>query len=409
MTNSTADFIPQDQPGAVRPTRRARVGLLWHSVNSDNLGVGALTVADIAIIDAAAAAVGVTPDYLIIGGKDRREPYIKRDDISTKPLRNKDFLKPVGGLLSALRTCDVVIDIGGGDSFADIYGIRRAIWMLASKWMAVALGRPLILAPQTIGPFERSLVRRAAVAVMNRSRLTVTRDALSTAYLDKIGYKGPRLEASDVALKLPYDPPPAREPDGKVRVGLNVSGLLYNGGYSRDNQFGLAADYPKLVRAIVDDLRAKPEVELHFVGHVIAEDIQIEDDQRVCEALAAEFPGAKAAPAFGHPSEAKSYIAGLDFFMGARMHACIAAFSSGVPVLPMAYSRKFGGLFGTLGYDALIDCRSDDIETARAKTAEAYENRAALAALARAKLAEGQAKLDAYGQVISEALDEVAR
>ncbi|MEQ9124554.1 MAG: hypothetical protein RIM80_18525, partial [Alphaproteobacteria bacterium] len=69
----------------------------------------------------------------------------------------------------------------------------------------------------------------------------------------------------------------------------------------------------------------------------------------------------------------------------------------------------FGGLFGTLGYDALIDCRTDDIETARAKTAEAYEGRAALAQLAREKLAEGLAKLDAYGRVVGEALDKVAR
>ena len=42
------------------------------------------------------------------------------------------------------------------------------------------------------------------------------------------------------------------------------------------------------------------------------------------------IPGTVLAPRFSTPSEAKTYIAGLDFFMGARMHACIAAFSSGV-------------------------------------------------------------------------------
>ena len=39
------------------------------------------------------------------------------------------------------------------------------------------------------------------------------------------------------------------------------------------------------------------------------------------------------------------------------MHACIAAFSAGVPVVPMAYSRKFNGLFGTLGYKRVADCK----------------------------------------------------
>lgn len=38
------------------------------------------------------------------------------------------------------------------------------------------------------------------------------------------------------------------------------------------------------------------------------------------------------------------------------MHACIAAHSTGTAVLPMAYSRKFNGLFcQTLKYPLLLD------------------------------------------------------
>ena len=48
----------------------------------------------------------------------------------------------------------------------------------------------------------------------------------------------------------------------------------------------------------------------------------------------------------------------MDFFVGARMHATIGAFSSGVPVVPMAYSRKFNGLFiDTLDYPYICDMR----------------------------------------------------
>ena len=63
------------------------------------------------------------------------------------------------------------------------------------------------------------------------------------------------------------------------------------------------------------------------------------------------------------PVEIKSYIAGMDFFMGARMHATIGAFSSGVPVVPMAYSRKFNGLFvDTLQYDSMVDMKKQSDE-----------------------------------------------
>lgn len=46
--------------------------------------------------------------------------------------------------------------------------------------------------------------------------------------------------------------------------------------------------------------------------------------------------------------------------MGARMHSTIAAFSSRVPVVPMAYSRKFNGLFcDTLKYPCVADMKNE--------------------------------------------------
>ena len=66
----------------------------------------------------------------------------------------------------------------------------------------------------------------------------------------------------------------------------------------------------------------------------------------------------------------------MDFFMGARMHATIAAFSAGVPVVPMAYSRKFNGLFSdTLSYSHLIDLKEDEENTILTKIKEAFSNR----------------------------------
>ena len=112
---------------------------------------------------------------------------------------------------------------------------------------------------------------------------------------------------------------------------------------------------------------------------------------RACLSIARRFPAAKVAPAFNDPTEAKNYIASLDYFMGARMHACIAAFSSGVPVIPMAYSRKFKGLFGTLGYARTIDCMAEDEDALFAAIATGFEERGAL----RGEIAEAMARSDA--------------
>jgi colanic acid/amylovoran biosynthesis protein len=55
----------------------------------------------------------------------------------------------------------------------------------------------------------------------------------------------------------------------------------------------------------------------------------VEDDHLVSMQLKSEFQDVVVAPRFDSPSAAKSYIAGMDYFCGSRMHACIAAFSSG--------------------------------------------------------------------------------
>ena len=86
---------------------------------------------------------------------------------------------------------------------------------------------------------------------------------------------------------------------------------------------------------------------------------------------------------------AKSYISSLGAFTGARMHATIAAFSSGVPTVPFAYSKKFAGLYGSLGYDFIVDARELDtpeavLRTVRFLTESQRESECMASALAAA-------------------------
>ena len=60
----------------------------------------------------------------------------------------------------------------------------------------------------------------------------------------------------------------------------------------------------------------------------------------------------------------------MDVFIGARMHATIGAFSSGVATIPVSYSRKFEGLYDSLEYDYLVHAREDSTEEAVCKTIE---------------------------------------
>jgi len=264
-------------------------------------------------------------------------------------------------------------------------------------------GTPLILAPQTIGPFDKSIWRFLARFMMNRAQAVVTRDVISTAFAKEMNLRTPLIEATDVAMRLPFTKAAPRA-DGPMRVGINVSGLLMNGGYTKNNQFGLKVDYPAMTREMITSILARDNCELHLVGHVISDKRADEDDHRANLELAKEFPAAKVAPKFGSPSEAKSYIAGLDAFMGARMHACIAAFSSGVPVLPVAYSRKFKGVFGSLGYDRLADCKADDQATIMAAMNDLLDNHEAARQEVETAFGNARARLEPYEAMIKECL-----
>jgi len=54
----------------------------------------------------------------------------------------------------------------------------------------------------------------------------------------------------------------------------------------------------------------------------------------------------------------------MDVFVGSRMHATIASFTTGVPTIPVAYSRKFAGFFENLGYQVLVDLTSTGTDQA---------------------------------------------
>lgn len=384
------------------PPTPLTIGLMWHSVRSDNLGVGALTHGDIALVDEAAKAIGSKVQFLIIGAEDSGENRPDFAAISTSVVKARTLIHP-GGVFKALRGCDLVLDITGGDSFTDIYGPKRLFYMTITKLLARLARKPLILAPQTLGPFTKRWSKAIAAFTRTHATSVFTRDALSIQHLKEIAPNVKATQSTDVAFVMPYT---RREfpADDRVRVGINVSGLLFNGGYTGRNELGLKDSYPALIEALCRAFTAMPQVDLHFIGHVNSERAPIEDDYRVCATLAARHSGSVLAPRFTSPIEAKGYIAGLDFFVGARMHATIAAFSAGVPVIPMAYSRKFAGVFGALGYNECVDLKIYSNELALSKILEGFRNRLDLKVAVEAGRAKADELLEHYRAALRDAL-----
>jgi len=270
----------------------------------------------------------------------------------------------------AINSCDVVYDITGGDSFSDIYGFKRFFLGFLTKWLFIFLGKDLIMLPQTYGPFKKQTARKMAAYILKKAKAVYSRDKdgaecvhrlLKDKGIDKVK------RCPDMAFIL--DPGPwddkavaaiddARE-KGKKIIGLNISGLLYSGGYTQNNMFGLSLDYPELIKQIVDYFLAMGEVALVLVPHVFSEDrLSLESDPIACRAVYDCLTGQQRKNVILTEKEPdqrqiKYLIGKCDFFMGSRMHSCIAAISQCIPAVGLAYSKKFFGVFLCPGVSAL--------------------------------------------------------
>lgn len=386
-------------------TRVVEVGLLWHSDVSGNLGVGALTAGNVALVRRAADRADVTPRFHLFQSADVGEPYFRDVFASRHGITGRYMVSPFGYWRDVGRL-DLMLDIGAGDSFTDIYSNRRFTYLAATKYLALARRVPLVLSPQTIGPFSRQPHTDIARDLLTRARAVFARDPLSFDAARELAPSAKVVRTVDVAFALPFE----RRPKGPgIRFGLGISGLLYSGGYSGNNQFGLQADYPSLMHQLIEALLARGDTGIELICHVNAPHLPNDDDMTAALKLKERYPTLAMAPRFTSPSDAKSYISGLDFLAAARMHATIAAYSSGVPVVPISYSRKFEGLFGGIGYDHVLPVKGLTTEQAVQFILDRFDMRDQLAADIAYGTPAVEAGLETYVTTLADLLREAAR
>lgn len=293
--------------------------------------------------------------------------------------RMRAFITSRNSAVHDIVTLDGVADITGGDSFTDLYGTRRFIQGGLIKCLWMLYGKPVYFLPQTYGPFQRGWVRRAAGFLLRRAAAVYCRDrrgfhevrkmlsfnpsaASKVAYVPDVAFV---LDAEPVQDSLTQSIEQCRR-EGMTVAGLNVSGLLYHGGYTQKNMFALKADYPSLVRQIASAFISR-NCALVLIPHVFppSRTYRVESDTEACrktaEAVGKEHPGARLFVADGSYSHNQlKYLIGMcDFFVGSRMHSCIAALSQCVPAVGIAYSHKFAGVFESAGQGAnVIDAKT---------------------------------------------------
>lgn len=393
------------------------VCLLGAPLDTGNLGVSALGLSTIAAL-AARGTRDITvfdhgqgvrhtqvdlpdrpPVSLTLHGAWLSRRWHRPEALRRMQLASLSPTTPRNPNVAAIDAADAVLDISGGDSFSDIYGRKRFDQVTLPKRITLRRGRPLVLLPQTYGPYRDARNERVAQRIVGGAATAWARDADSFARLGSLlgdAFDPARhRQAVDVAFSLPARRP--EEPfadqldqwieDDEV-VGVNVSGLLACGPPQQQAGFGLTADYVAGITRLVERLLTRTSARVLLVPHVLGR--HDESDEVACRRLAATIDDPErvvVSPGGLGAMETKWVIGRTAWFTGARMHATIAALSSSVPVTGVAYSDKMRGVFDSCGLaHEVVDARNVTTEDFLEALWDGYERRAATRAALATRL-----------------------
>ena len=237
----------------------------------------------------------------------------------------------------------------GGDGFSDIYGnllYYQRFYQTLPLWKT---GIPLIVLPQTIGPFRSKKNYDFAIKVLRHAKKVFVRDSKFEADLKKFGISYERTKDLSAFMK----PQEIQIEINENAVGINVSGLAYSNKFKGlENQF---ASYPELIDKLICHFRNLGHT-IYLIPHSYCFESPEpnNDDLVACRSAYQNLKDKTNVEVVDRDliaPELKYVISKMKFFIGTRMHANFAAIYTNVPVFGLSYSYKFAGAFNANGLD----------------------------------------------------------
>ncbi|MEN9577779.1 MAG: hypothetical protein RJA70_788 [Pseudomonadota bacterium] len=312
-----------------------------------------------------------------------------------------------------MQGADLVIDLSG-DMLTEDYGPHVAYSHFLPLLLAYALGKKVFVCAQSIGPF--SLTKPLARFALNRAECVTARDEITVKHLRDLGLRQGLVEfTADLAFLL--TPVAADRVDEIFRIekiptsapllGVSLSQLV-EGKFSKHNPLAASQSFAVTLAQALDRFLDHNPHNVMFVSHVIGPRAE-HDDRIMCRRVRATMRHRERCTVLEgdyRPDELKGLIARTTQFIGARMHANIAALSSEVPTTAISYSHKTPGIMRLFGLEQqVIDIKQmseDDIYNQLVAT---QDNKQALAAQLKTALVHVRERASANVQRLTEILN----
>lgn len=279
------------------------------------------------------------------GTVEKFSPYGLLSMLKVKLFKDESmaFRKMHESIIKLIPQYDVFLSIGG-DNYC--YGEQPGIYEIDRQIKKA--GKKLVLWGASIGEEDLSVDK---IKDLKTFDLLLVRESLTQQVLAEAGIPNVQLVADGAFLMEKTERPlPQNWQDGNT-LGFNLSPLVL-----KRNPAAKEAAI-QLIQHILDST----DVTLCFTPHVILPGNDDYETLKELQEIFADTGRTILLPPDLDATELKGYITRMRFFIGARTHATIAAYSSLVPTMVLGYSIKSKGIARDLFGEEKLVLNLDEI------------------------------------------------
>jgi colanic acid/amylovoran biosynthesis protein len=270
--------------------------------------------------------------------------------------------------LELYRIADLILEKGGGSYFSSgrYYLYLGLYQQLFNLWMGKALGKRVVVAPQSIGPFNKRIDELCVAKVLRGADVVMVREPVSKALLESLdvvcslvpdtaflgGFLEDRTECVDTII--------GALTDNFLNIAVTVLDWRWAVPDVRDSATAIPAYLDKCAQAL-GRIQQEYPLRVVIVPQVTAG--ARDDDTDVSNSLAARLEGivadVKVIRGELSVSDCCRLYGAMDLVLASRLHSAIMAIIQGVPAVALSYQPKSRGVFSLLALNDFVF----DIET----------------------------------------------
>ncbi|MFH1601785.1 MAG: polysaccharide pyruvyl transferase family protein [Candidatus Shapirobacteria bacterium] len=250
-----------------------------------------------------------------------------------------------------------------GDVLGEDYGFFPLLWRMYFLSLGIVMKKPVFIYAAGPGPFKSRLGKAISRFLFKRCIYISVREKGSLDHLAGLGIDKKKIDlVADSAFLLK---PAAKNLNyrrkGKKLIGVAVSELVSAYGFPPKEGKNPYVSFVDFMAGLIDWIIENLNADIIMVAHAIqAKRDDYQTAQDIFKRIKNKNKVKILSKSFG-AADYKKAISHCDLMIASRLHAAIAALSSFVPAIGIAYSHKMDGIYRSLGVgDLVIDIKTCD-------------------------------------------------